>query len=301
MKKIIFICLAVLVLSGCATYKFRRGSGEYAAGYVVSRNGDTIPPYTLGKDNSVPQDLSVAKERFARRKNTVERYYKQMGQIESPLKRFWGFPAVLAEFVKGELSLPFVVMRDRRYKRDAEYRAKVDREEEEKDALEAGRMKKLADELNEYIRNDWEKEQAIESTLTAERIGKEPQAAQVAEKAPEARQEPAKKRAEKVARTVIKPKRDLSAKIEALIVAEPASGLSPLRVSFYGSKSYSRTAKITSYSWDFGDGDTSLKANPVNTYYSASYEPRSFIVILTVTDAKGNTASSSEIITVQNK
>lgn len=44
--------------------------------------------------------------------------------------------------------------------------------------------------------------------------------------------------------------------------AEPDSGVAPLTVQF----SDKSTGEITSYSWDFGDGQTSLEASPRHTY-----------------------------------
>jgi len=87
----------------------------------------------------------------------------------------------------------------------------------------------------------------------------------------------------------------------AIIVANPAKGFSPLTVKFSGAKSYSRGSKIVSYSWDFGDGDTSTKPNPVNTYYSGSFMPQVFNVTLTIQDRLGNTATTTSVVEVMNK
>jgi PKD repeat protein len=88
---------------------------------------------------------------------------------------------------------------------------------------------------------------------------------------------------------------------KAVIVAKPQKGYSPLVVHFNGTKSTSSGARIVSYSWDFGDGDTSNKPKPVNMYYSGSYEPRHFTATLTVRDNKGNSATTSLDIEVLNK
>ena len=53
---------------------------------------------------------------------------------------------------------------------------------------------------------------------------------------------------------------------------------------------------ITSYEWNFGDGNT---ANGVTTTYSYT-QPGSFTAILSVTDNDGNKASISKVITVNN-
>ena len=92
-----------------------------------------------------------------------------------------------------------------------------------------------------------------------------------------------------------------SQSIEAVVTARPLEGFSPLVVKFYGRRSRSPGAKIVSYDWNFGDGDTSNKANPRNTFYSGSFEPRVFTVTLTVQDNQGNTDTSSVEITVKNK
>ena len=88
---------------------------------------------------------------------------------------------------------------------------------------------------------------------------------------------------------------------KAVIIAKPAQGYSPLKVHFYGSQSRSSIGKITSYLWDFGDGDTSTKPNPLNTYYSGSFDPKHFAVTLTVTDSRGNTDTAHILIKVLNK
>ncbi len=51
-----------------------------------------------------------------------------------------------------------------------------------------------------------------------------------------------------------------------------------------------------SYSWDFGDGTTSSIVNPTHSYNNAAI----FSVILTITDSRGGTASSSRQITVNS-
>jgi len=92
-----------------------------------------------------------------------------------------------------------------------------------------------------------------------------------------------------------------SSPLKAMIVARPSKGISPLKVHFYGNQSRSRVGKIVSYTWDFGDGDTSIRVNPANTFYSGSFTPKIFNVTLTVTDNKRNTATTSIAIEVLNK
>ena len=48
--------------------------------------------------------------------------------------------------------------------------------------------------------------------------------------------------------------------------AAPASGTAPLQVSFTSTGSADPDGTIASYSWDFGDGNTSTDQNPVHTY-----------------------------------
>ena len=87
----------------------------------------------------------------------------------------------------------------------------------------------------------------------------------------------------------------------AVITARPLKGFSPLTVQFYGSKSSSSNGRIVAYSWDFGDGDTSTKKNPINTYWSTTYGSRKFTAALTVTDNKGQTATTNAGIEVLSR
>lgn len=87
----------------------------------------------------------------------------------------------------------------------------------------------------------------------------------------------------------------------AVIVAKPTKGYSPLKVNFYGNKSRSLHGRIVAFNWDFGDGDNSTKENPVNTYYSATFDPKYFNVTLTVKDNRGKTAQTTTVIEVLNK
>ncbi|MFH1281196.1 MAG: PKD domain-containing protein, partial [Candidatus Omnitrophota bacterium] len=82
----------------------------------------------------------------------------------------------------------------------------------------------------------------------------------------------------------------------AVIIAKPAKGYSPLKVNFSGQRSSSKSGKIISYEWDFGDGDTSTKKNTENTYWSTVYGLRTFTVTLTVKDDKGLTSSTTTAI-----
>jgi PKD repeat protein len=77
------------------------------------------------------------------------------------------------------------------------------------------------------------------------------------------------------------------------ISSSPASGYAPLYVSF-ASWASDPDGYIASYSWNFGDGNTSTLVNPDNTYRSAG----TYTARLTVTDNAGATATASVQITV---
>ncbi len=76
------------------------------------------------------------------------------------------------------------------------------------------------------------------------------------------------------------------------ITAQPTSGVYPLTVSFATTQS-GGTGPFT-YSWSFGDGGTSTVQNPSHIYSTAG----TFLATLSVTDSKGNVASTSVTITV---
>ncbi|MGW2858552.1 collagenase [Streptomyces sp. NPDC001205] len=59
-------------------------------------------------------------------------------------------------------------------------------------------------------------------------------------------------------------------------------------------KSTDAGSTITAHAWNFGDGTSSTAANPAKTYTS----PGTYTVTLTVTDAKGKTATTSKPVTV---
>ncbi len=71
--------------------------------------------------------------------------------------------------------------------------------------------------------------------------------------------------------------------------ADPTGGKAPLEVSFSSERSSDPERSIVSYQWDFGDGATSSKANPIHTFEeNGVYE-----VTLTVTDSAGSTSSDT--------
>lgn len=338
MKKTIVLILSALFLSGCATYKFQKGQPPYDKGYVASREGYTIIEYTIGQDNTVAPNVALAKERFKRRHRVVEHYYKKMGNIENRFKEaVVDYPVMFFKLALGVFKMPGIAVKDFRYERNPKYRERIDKLDEEKEAQEQARIKKLKDALDDYIQKDLKREEpavqlkqeipvqmqvektAIESippvaneveetkvkkTQTEKEVAR-PVVDETETKAPvlekiepkEAQQpeEPIKK----VPQAAKEPDMDLQ--IKAIISARPEKGFSPLMVHFSGNKSHSKSGKIIFYSWDFGDGDTSTKENPVNTYYSGSFEPKEFTVALTVQDSTGNTASTTTAIKVLNK
>lgn len=328
LRKTIFLVFLSVFLCGCAGYKFQKGQPPYNKGYVASREGYTIVEYTLGKDDTVAEKVSLAKERFKRRRRTVEHYYKRMGAIENRFKEaLVDYPVMILKLALGVFKMPGIAIHDYRYEHSLKYKERMDRLEDEKDAREQERINRLKGALNEYIRRDLEKKEGVvyakqeadEEQITgpaaektqeaaAEKITQQPAASE--EKQPEEKLAPPEleKAAEepvvvKVVETsrVISSELDKISTVSAVITARPGKGFSPLTVHFSAGRSFSKSGKIISYSWDFGDGDSSSRANPVNTYYSGSFEPKEFIATLTVQDDKGNTASTTKSIQVLNK
>jgi hypothetical protein len=293
-------------LSGCATYKLSHGKAPNDKGYVASIDDTVILEYTLGQGDTVPSDLDLAKERLKRRKDTVEDYYKKMGKLESRFKQtLINWPKFMLQTVTGPFRMPFAAVRDYKYEHNAQYRERIRKREEAEDAKEAARVKGLKEKLAKYIQRDLAAEEYINqkfgvkkedaTKLTEQEVKTEAQPAQIyaevkpQESLPEKQVEPAQKE-----KTIFEHPR-------AFIMAKPVKGFSPLKVHFYAIKSFSPRGRIVSYLWDFGDGDTSTKMNPINTYYSGNFEPKNFPVTLTIQDNKGNTATAEVMITVLNK
>ena len=80
----------------------------------------------------------------------------------------------------------------------------------------------------------------------------------------------------------------------AVITASPTSGVAALTVSFSGSSSTDPDGTITSYAWNFGDGQTSTLEAPSHSYAVVG----TYSVGLTVTDNAGRQGSTSTSITV---
>ncbi|MBI4706463.1 MAG: PKD domain-containing protein [Candidatus Omnitrophica bacterium] len=162
MKRFAAILLAVLTLSGCATYRFQTGQPPYNKGYVVERSGQPIVDYTVGKNNTVPSDLKLAVERFYRRRDTVEAYYKKMGEMEGRFKEvFLNPPIAIVQFIGGFFHLPYLYYSNYKYEHDPKYRKEVDKEQNERLAAELARKKAVRDELNAYIEKDLAKEPVL--------------------------------------------------------------------------------------------------------------------------------------------
>jgi PKD repeat protein len=77
--------------------------------------------------------------------------------------------------------------------------------------------------------------------------------------------------------------------------ADPKTGRAPLPVAFSANGADAEGAALT-YSWDFGDGGTSLRQNPDHTYG----EPGTYTAKVTVKDPKGATGTATVEIVVTN-
>jgi hypothetical protein len=283
LRKILVFLLLSFILSGCTTYKFQKPADSSMQGYLVSYDGKPILEYTVGQEKSLP-DLALAKERFKRRKSRVEYYYKQMGYIETRLKGFfWEPPVMIVDFLGSVLRWPFIALADYKYNRNPAYKAKVDRLDEEKEALEKSRIISLKEELNAYIAKDLTKESLAQTVVPAALAAPKPEPEILPVTHPVVETP--------VARPAVESP-------DVMIIAKPAKGYSPLKVNFSCQRSSPKSAKIVSYDWDFGDGDTSTKKNPENTYWSTTYGSRNFTVTLTARDEQGSILSSTTMIEV---
>jgi len=80
----------------------------------------------------------------------------------------------------------------------------------------------------------------------------------------------------------------------AIINASTYFGQIPLSVGFSGENSFDPDGTISSYAWDFGDGNTDTGADVTHTYEGPGY----FKVTLTVKDNSNNTGTASVFIEV---
>ena len=81
----------------------------------------------------------------------------------------------------------------------------------------------------------------------------------------------------------------------AAFTANPTSGTAPLVVTFDAAASTAPPgATITSYAWNFGDGNNGSGVNATHTYANSG----TFTATLTVTDSNGNSDADTQTITV---
>ncbi|MBD3223892.1 MAG: PKD domain-containing protein, partial [Caldithrix sp.] len=85
---------------------------------------------------------------------------------------------------------------------------------------------------------------------------------------------------------------DINQPPSAIIESDKVEGSAPLTVSFDASKSYDDDGSISSYHWDFDDGNTSTDISPVHTFSDSN----TYYVELTVTDNDG--AYDREVIKI---
>lgn len=298
MRKILILLFLAFILSGCATYKFQKSTSAASQGYLITYDGDPVLEYTVGKEKTLP-DLALAKERFKRRRPTVEYYLKKSGQIESRLKEYlWDTPGMVVDFMGGIFRWPYTALSDYKYNHNPKYKERMDKLDEEKEAIEKARIDDLKKKLAEFIAEDLAKEPPVlpvaQEAAPKVEIPVAPQAETPAA-APAVVEPPVETKPPIIEAPVIK--KALEPPV-AVITAKPSKGYSPLTVKFSGQKSYSKNGRIVSYDWDFGDGDRSTKKNPENTYWSTTYGIRSFTVTLTVQDTAGATSSTTSTIEV---
>lgn len=157
-KNIFWLVSAIFLVAGCAPYKFHHGQPPLDKGYVAARDGKDIPEYTIGKDNTTP-GIKLAKERFNRRKDIVEDYYKKMNIIRNRFRE--NVPdrvGFMLKLMGSAFTMPGRIISALRYEHDPKYRDRVDKMDEEKEAKEAARVNKLKKELDSYIQQDLAKE-----------------------------------------------------------------------------------------------------------------------------------------------
>lgn len=322
MRKILILLFLAFILSGCATYKFQKSTSAASQGYLITYDGDPVLEYTVGKEKTLP-DLALAKERFKRRRPTVEYYLKKSGQIESRLKEYlWDTPGMVLDLMGGILRWPYTAIADYKYNHNPKYKERMDKLDEEKEAMEKARIDGLKKKLADFIAADLAKEppseqvavvvapsapkpQPVQETLPQETALPKTQEAAPKIETPVAQEitpkavavEPPVETKPPVVEAPVIIKKVLEPPV-AVITAKPSKGYSPLTVKFSGQKSYSKNGRIVSYDWDFGDGDRSTKKNPENTYWSTTYGIRSFTVTLTVQDTAGATSSTTSTIEV---
>lgn len=161
MRKIVVSLLLIFsgnaILSGCAVHRLEKS--KELDGYAVARFGYVIPEYTVDLNNKAPEDFSLALDRYKRRKDTVEIYYLKMNQIESYFRRYVGhFPMIIWSVFANFWKMPFHIVSEYRYEHDEQYRKMIDDLDNGQKVKEDQRIAKLKNELNEFIKQDLEKE-----------------------------------------------------------------------------------------------------------------------------------------------
>lgn len=90
---------------------------------------------------------------------------------------------------------------------------------------------------------------------------------------------------------------DISGQLPTAVASSDLnSGFGPLLVNFTGSNSFDSDGFITSYSWDFGDGSSSIEADPSHSFINSG----AYTVSLTVQDNDGFSSSTSLTVEVLN-
>ncbi|HCU50464.1 MAG TPA: PKD domain-containing protein, partial [Micromonosporaceae bacterium] len=82
----------------------------------------------------------------------------------------------------------------------------------------------------------------------------------------------------------------------AVATANPVSGPAPLTVAFSSEGSRDPDGQAITFSWAFGDGQTSTEANPTHSYAAAG----NYTAQLTVTDTEQRSAVANVLVTVGN-
>ena len=166
MKRLLVFFCALFFFSGCAVHTFQKS--ETFGGYTVARFGYVIPEYTVDLDNKAPEDRGKAKIRYLRRKAAVENYYLKMGQIEDYLTRYiTHFPKIIWSVFANTLKMPFHIVSEYRYEHNEAYRKRIDQQDALAEAEENERIKKLKDQLYEFLKIDLEKEKKQQPPLNA--------------------------------------------------------------------------------------------------------------------------------------
>lgn len=160
MKKLFSLFLCFLFLSGCAVHRFQKS--QELGGYAVARFGYVIAEYTVDLNNKAPVDFALARARYLRRNDRVEKYYIKMGQIEDYLTRYIAhFPKMMWSILANTIKMPFHIISEYRYEHNEKYRNKIDDLDAQAKAREDTRIEKLKSELKDFIRQDLDKENTL--------------------------------------------------------------------------------------------------------------------------------------------